>query len=953
MVTSSSGERISDVRSEVSRNSSLYRLTAWFAGGRKGIISFYSIVFLLVLLCVFATLFLYGKSIIPKTDGLQQGYTYFVYVGEWLRSLFPSLISTGAVPMWEPSMGYGADVFSTIGSSIADPFNWISVFVPSGFAEYVYGATVIARLYCAGLAFMAFTRYRSMGRFESLVGALCYVFAGSTVVIFVQGGSLATMIIFPLILLGIDKVLDRSGFCTLVFSWAWVCAIGVASAYVMGIFGLIYSASKLIRVARKNDMGTALWGLARLAGCALLGLGIAAVFLLPIVMNSMLGMDRLEVVRNVTALYEPVYYVDFLSGFISHADLGADGYMGFGPLAFIVICLLFIKRKDNTLLFWTFLALTIAMLLPFFGSALNAFQYPNTRWSWAYAFCVAYAVAKLLPDLESLSMQQRVAILGAAVLYGAALLLIPNLADEAFLAEYAVLIGLSTALVFCGSQSRRAFGLLIVASVCIGGVINYTTYLSPSFEDGVYRLANIRKAYSTQASSTAAGAVDGVSDDSVWRYDESGRTPQANSSLFLGIKGINFYSSYYNNDIDRFHTSLGYPSSSVVQYIGWDSRSAIEALMGVKYFVAGEGDIVPYQFRDSEPVTEKGKWDVYQTDVRLPLAYTYENTIDEVDFDSLNVVQKQEALLQAAVVEDGAVSSVNELDIDSWEVPFEVSSAAEKEGEASQDGDAESAKGLEDNSTVEFFEGGFNVLEDGATVYLRFDEPADSEMYLSFEDLEFNAFRQRETYSDEEWGSMGTYKRRTVQFGVLTEKLPIYSRLEFESGDMSRRLSLYSNRHNMYGGHHDFTVNLGGQGGRTEVSITFERAGTYSYSSLELLAEPMEEFDDQVASLAKYAPTDLDYEGNVITGTLSVPDERYLYFSVPYSKGWTAYVDGRAVDIEQMNIAFMGVKVSAGEHSFELRFETPYLRVGFCISVASLVAVAGLCLLRRNSDAHR
>ena len=40
--------------------------------------------------------------------------------------------------------------------------------------------------------------------------------------------------------------------------------------------------------------------------------------------------------------------------------------------------------------------------------------------------------------------------------------------------------------------------------------------------------------------------------------------------------------------------------------------------------------------------------------------------------------------------------------------------------------------------------------------------------------------------------------------------------------------------------------------------------------------------------------------------------ENLVFFSVPYDKGWTAYVNGREVEIEEVNAGFMAVKVGAG-----------------------------------------
>ncbi len=65
-------------------------------------------------------------------------------------------------------------------------------------------------------------------------------------------------------------------------------------------------------------------------------------------------------------------------------------------------------------------------------------------------------------------------------------------------------------------------------------------------------------------------------------------------------------------------------------------------------------------------------------------------------------------------------------------------------------------------------------------------------------------------------------------------------------------------------------------------------------------------------------------------------DSRSLvFFSVPYDSGWTATVNGKAVEIEKVNVGFMAVVVPSGTSEIEFRYETPYLQLGIYISIAA------------------
>ena len=60
------------------------------------------------------------------------------------------------------------------------------------------------------------------------------------------------------------------------------------------------------------------------------------------------------------------------------------------------------------------------------------------------------------------------------------------------------------------------------------------------------------------------------------------------------------------------------------------------------------------------------------------------------------------------------------------------------------------------------------------------------------------------------------------------------------------------------------------------------------------------------------ACSDFTYDSYGFTAHYTSDKERLVFFSVPYESGWTATVNGEPVDIENVNIGFMAVKVPAG-----------------------------------------
>ena len=83
-----------------------------------------------------------------------------------------------------------------------------------------------------------------------------------------------------------------------------------------------------------------------------------------------------------------------------------------------------------------------------------------------------------------------------------------------------------------------------------------------------------------------------------------------------------------------------------------------------------------------------------------------------------------------------------------------------------------------------------------------------------------------------------------------------------------------------------------------------------------------------------------DYGDGYLHGTIELNSDRTLLFlSIPYEKGWKAYLDGAECEIEPiLDEAFMDLSIQQkGFHEIELVFEAPGKSIGRMISALSLV----------------
>ena len=91
----------------------------------------------------------------------------------------------------------------------------------------------------------------------------------------------------------------------------------------------------------------------------------------------------------------------------------------------------------------------------------------------------------------------------------------------------------------------------------------------------------------------------------------------------------------------------------------------------------------------------------------------------------------------------------------------------------------------------------------------------------------------------------------------------------------------------------------------------------------------------QVLSKETFDPsvhTDTKLKGDVTT-----KDGGILMISIPYEKGWTVLVDGEKADTKAVKDTFLGVMLTPGTHTIEMRYFPDGLKAGVIITIVSLI----------------
>ena len=75
--------------------------------------------------------------------------------------------------------------------------------------------------------------------------------------------------------------------------------------------------------------------------------------------------------------------------------------------------------------------------------------------------------------------------------------------------------------------------------------------------------------------------------------------------------------------------------------------------------------------------------------------------------------------------------------------------------------------------------------------------------------------------------------------------------------------------------------------------------------------------------------------------------EKVIVYTVPYSDGWTATINGTTTEIEKVDGGLMAIKIKKGENKIEFNYYPPGLKIGLTVTSLSLVGTICYFILKK------
>ena len=873
----------------------------------------FTIVFSGFLFLTFFEFYRTGTTFIIKGDGISQYYPRIIYFSRYIRELFSNLLSGNLeLPMYDFRFGLGSEVTYSL-----EPLYFLYALFDEEHLEFAYNLVTMLRFYLSGVTMSILCLYFKKGYFATFLGSVVYVISGFAL----YGGSMHTMfmipmIMLPLLILAIEEILRRK-------KWYLVTifvAISLFSNYyylymntiAMGVYFLVRFFSSRNKEERtfKKFMGRAL----TICWTYLLGVAMSCIVLVT-TFGMYLGSGRgtgIQIKTPSFFYYSKEWLLSCFMTFLTTANSAGEWMkLGFLPIAMLAVIILFMRKGRRELKILSVITV-IFMAFPLFGFVFSGFSAVINRWCYMIALLVGFIVAECFEDLREMTKKEVLTCAAVTAAYGFLAFYGTYKSTKYTQAAFVLLIITLAVQLLCQTKCKwlsevAKRGLMFVLTAVLVFWQGYSLFHMDERIDGYADPGqSLRK-----VTDNPLQALEEIEDDSFYRAAVPTLAYyNGNSPFILDYNGTTIICSTFNGSIMEYLDQMGGIGYTMTQMLGMSNRTMMNNLASVKYYGYYEGETRPLAY-GSEVVLETEvngqKAYICENQYALPLAYTYSDSITEEELERYPVLERQEVLMQKVLLNDAEESTGEAAEVTATELEI---TKIEEMGLVL----TEHALTREEDS-------------DGKKLKLHFESLPNSELYLVLEGASLE--------------------------GDMSEKS---LNIKVKAGSNTVSYSFKPDDFRYHTGQEDYVFNLGYyEEPVTSCTVSLGRAGRIDLESLKVYSQPMDQVPQYTETLTEDVMEHIKVETNQVSGSISLEEDKILVLSIPYQKGWTAYVDGEEVKLQRANYAYMALPLEAGEHEIELEFAIPGIRTALTLmggSSAFFVLLLVLDFVRKRKGKH-
>ena len=864
--------------------------------------------FLGIIGLVYSGFYLTNTSFIWNGDGVSQHYLLFHDYINKLRAL----LSGNGFSQWDWSIGMGAGVVQSYGYYvIGDPFVYLGLLFPQGATEVAYHVLVLLRLLCIGLSFLIYAKKMDFSDKGGVIGASMYTFSHYAMMNVIRHPFfMLPMIWFPLLCLGMEKIFTKESAVFFSLMVALSAFSNFYFFYKLTLLCFFYAGVRLFQLSATNRWPWVKKVMVTGILSYLVGVLLAGVLFLPMV-SGFLGSSRGRGDSLGVGLLYPVEYYTLL---LKHTLIPGSFLWTVGGFSvFSLFALPVVWKEKQTFRFLPILIVFLGAgtLFPFFGSFMNGFSGPYNRYTFVLPFLIAVAGSFFFDRRDNWTLSQQRVSFGLLSFFSAVLLMYVTRGDLAHLFLFPIVIGWLIWIVLAQEQKRKqAYPHLLIGLVCLNMASNSMLYYYSTDQN-------------TIADRVPYGSVEtsyqNVFDGMEKTLPSRGTTPYRvgvtsqdshikNQFIYLDLMGLNSYLSLTNRALSEFSDGLETSQFQLIQPLrkGFDDRRLANHYLGVRYILTDTKNeaYLPYGYHVRSRSKENQGILLAETEHAFPFAYAERTWLPKEAYEKLHPIEKEAFLVEGVTTKERWPET--QVDVFTQRLPVAQLPFVVKESDKTLLPEPRSLKVTQPNTVYNLHVNAENLVGKEVFLYLNgisfYPETNGEENYTV--SLQLNE-RKKNVYQGHPLSFSSYFKRREVLFNM---------------GYVPK------------------------EEGIDTFELTFNLPGEYRFDNVQLFVlEANQAYDKKIATEKRANQLHLShFEEDFVKGSITQSAPSILVTGIPYTKGWTARVNGNPIETVEVNNGFVGIPLMKGTSEVAFEYQTPYLKEGGFMSLLGL-GLLGAC----------
>ena len=791
------------------------------------------------------------------------------------------------------SKSIGGEMVSLWAYYLLSPFNLLFLLIPRSAIAMGVSLLIFLKLVSCTVSFAVLLDVKFKQRnWTTLLFALSYGFMSYLLANQFNVMWLDALIGLPLIILGVDALLQKRNPLYYVFSLSLTILSNYYTGYMICLFLGLYFPYAYLMANDSFSWKSFVKQFGRFIFYSVLSVGLITVILLP-TFYSLLGSKgtATTIAWSLKSEYNPLLMASklFIGSFDFHEMQKGYPNIFVGSLAMFSFLCYFKEKKIALSQRLYALFITVIILISFniemFDKLWHAGQLPNWysyRFSFLFSFWMVFLGYQWTLKKTAVGIHETFVYFFLVLAASIGFILFPQdyLQGWQIALGFGLSMGILYSLILIG-RGKRAHQKFLISFVVIELLLNSIITLS--------RLGYVMNSEFTAYQSSLANwsTVLRPAENEFYRSEKT-MLRSKNDSLQVPTYGVSHFSSTFEKETEKFFDAIGVRQGTA--YVNYSNGTLLtDALLGIKNTFIETTDAIyneRWERKDLEDFSTIASFDeghIVTNPNTLSIAYPMKAILKSMKVPTNHPITIQNQLANAL---SGTTSPKNIFTKVPYETTFEDISDSPVVYQRIQ---------LEDNTQV-------------GTITLTFTPETDDPIYLEMA------------------GTMGEDDLEMTLNGEPYAFYPVQS-----------KPVLLSVAKNQKGQPQTLRITVKDDG------FEFSKLNLYSLNT-SLLNERLEQTKVQELKLETFSATHF-------SGTMEALEDSTVLTTIPYSTGWKVWVDGQEVETYKILDSLLGFTISKGIHQIEYRYTTPFLLEGSLVSLAFLLLLIFILYRRKKTDA--